>query len=464
MFKSKKIKLLRDLFFTISLVLSVFSLSYAEDMKEVRAIRHWSSNDTVRIVIDLSGTVEFTKGRLSSPERLFFDLKNCKLPKSLQSNYAININPIKMVRLGQFNSTTVRVVFDIDNPDYDFKVFSLEDPVRLVVDFLPKSQGEPAKDKPIPEPTKESIPDTKTEAKLTPQQKKIVVLDPGHGGHDPGAVGPSGIYEKDIVLDVSLKVRDYIAKNYPNIEVHLTRSRDVFIPLEQRAQIANRLNADLFVSIHTNAAPNRMARGIETFLLNWTDDEEAMKVAARENAISIKQMKEMKNEVSIILTSLERETKRDESVKAAGYVQNALVNNITAEHPRVPNLGVKQALFYVLVGAKMPSVLTEISFISNKEEEMLLSSDPYRDKIAKSIGDGINAYFANLPTDKISKYGKLQRNDTKPAEPVKIKSSQKPQKEKSSISSSKNIKNKNQKSTPKKPYKKPTKKAPVRSV
>ncbi|MFQ3573802.1 MAG: N-acetylmuramoyl-L-alanine amidase [Thermodesulfovibrionales bacterium] len=456
-------KLLRGLL-TISLVIFVCTSLYAEDMREIKGVRHWSSNDTVRVVIDLSGTVEFTKGRLSNPERLFFDLKNCKLPKSIQNNYNINLNPIKMVRLGQFNANTVRVVFDLDRADYDFKVFSLEDPVRLVVDLTTKAQGESPRERQTPEPTKEVIPDTKTEAKATPMQKKIVVLDPGHGGHDPGAVGPSGLYEKDIVLDVALKAKDYITSTYPHIEVHLTRSKDVFIPLEQRAQIANRLEANLFVSIHTNAAPNKLARGIETFLLNWTDDEEAMRVAARENAITLKQMKEMRNEVSIILTSLERESKRDESVKAAGYVQNSLIQNITSEFPKVPNLGVKQALFYVLVGAKMPSVLTEISFISNKEEEQLLATESYRYKIAQAIGDGINSYFMSLPADKISKYGKLQRNDTKPAEPIKIEAVKRSQKEKTSISSSKTVTNKNQKQLPKRQIKKPTKKVPVKSV
>ncbi|MCX8026708.1 MAG: N-acetylmuramoyl-L-alanine amidase [Thermodesulfovibrionales bacterium] len=463
MIRLNHIKVFQVFLVLASLLFALLASSYAEDMKEVKAVRHWSSNDTVRIVVDLSGPVEFTKGRLSNPERLFFDLKNCKLPKNIPSNYNINLNIIKMVRLGQFNANTVRIVFDIEKPDYDFKVFSLEDPVRLVVDFTPKTSGEQPKDKTTPEPIqKEVIPDTKTEAKSPPIQKKIVVLDPGHGGHDPGAVGPSGLYEKDIVLDVALKAAQYITNSYPHIEVHLTRNKDVFIPLEQRAQIANRLNADLFVSIHTNAAPNRLARGIETFLLNWTDDEEAMRVAARENAITMKQMKELKNEVSIILTSLERETKRDESVKAAGYVQNALIQNITSEYPKVSNLGVKQALFYVLVGAKMPSVLTEISFISNKEEEYLLSTEDYRIKIAQSIGDGINSYFLNLPADKISKYGKIQRNDIKSVEPVKIKTTKNGGYSSSDIKSK--TKNKEKKTNPKKYIKKPSKKAPVRSV
>lgn len=117
--------------------------------------------------------------------------------------------------------------------------------------------------------------------------KKRIVIDAGHGGHDPGAVGPNKLYEKDVVLDIALKLRELLQKN-ANYEVFLTRDKDVFIPLEQRTAIANSKNADLFVSIHANASSNRSAKGIETYMLNWTNSEESMKVAARENAISLK--------------------------------------------------------------------------------------------------------------------------------------------------------------------------------
>lgn len=393
---------------------------YSEETVEVKAVRHWVSNETIRVVIDLTSTVEFTKGRLSNPERLFLDLKNSRLQKGIPSNYGVGNALLKMVRLGQFNANTVRVVFDLERAEFDYKVFVLEDPARLVVDFIMKSTTVPErpdkkeKEKELERP----VDNTKIEAA---QIKKKIVLDPGHGGHDPGAVGPTGLYEKDVVLDVALKTKEHLNKRYPHYEVFLTRDRDVFIPLDKRAQIANDLKADLFVSIHTNASTNRLARGIETYLLNWTDDEEAMKVAARENAISFKQMKELRNEVSIILTSLERESKRDESIKVAGYVQNALSASITADYPLVADLGVKQALFYVLVGAKMPSVLTELGFISNPQEEKLLATEDFRDRLAHSLAEGINAYFLNLPAEKIARYSKPILPDRKvaTAEPVK---------------------------------------------
>jgi N-acetylmuramoyl-L-alanine amidase len=389
--------------------------TYAQELTEVKSLRHWSTGDTIRVVIDLSAPIEFTKGRLSNPERLFFDIKNSRLQKGIQTNYHIADSLIKMIRLGQFNPTTVRVVFDLERSDFDYKAFMLEDPSRLVVDFSTKTG--PTYEKPK-EPEKDKGNNTRTEARAS---KKRVVIDPGHGGHDPGAVGPTGLYEKDVVLDVALKAKEHIERRHPYIEVHLTRDRDVFIPLDKRAQVANNLNADLFVSVHANASPNRLARGIETYLLNWTDDEEAMRVAARENAISLKQMKELKSEVGLILTSLERESKRDESIKIAGYVQNALASSITEEYPSVPNLGVKQALFYVLVGAKMPSVLAEVAFISNPQEEKLLANEEFRDRLAFALAEGINGYFMNLPAEKITKYSKpkLPEKRAVAVEPIK---------------------------------------------
>jgi N-acetylmuramoyl-L-alanine amidase len=199
-----------------------------------------------------------------------------------------------------------------------------------------------------------------------------------------------------VVLDIALKLKKELEAN-SLYDVFLTRDKDVFIPLEERTAFANKVGADLFVSIHANASPRREAKGIETYLLNWTDDEEAMRVAARENAISLRKMKAMNQKmdiVKVIMDDLFRQIKRDESIKLAHYVQNSLIKNCENRY----NLGVKQALFYVLFGARMPSVLIEVSFISNPEEEKLLSEDEYRFKIAKAIYEGIEKYFVSLPS------------------------------------------------------------------
>ncbi|MBI3593141.1 MAG: N-acetylmuramoyl-L-alanine amidase [Nitrospirae bacterium] len=383
-------------------LLSFPSISASEDIVEVKGLRHHETSEYVRVVVDLSGSVEFAKGKLSNPERLFFDLRNAKIPKDLQKNFAINDRRLKTIRLGQFNANTVRIVFDLEVADYDFKIFSLEDPARLIIDIFSKSPADGKKpdtkgtDTKDPEAKKK---DLNTEAGLL---QRRIVIDPGHGGHDPGAVGPNGLYEKNVVLDIALKVRDIIRKEYPAYQVILTRESDVFIPLPERAKIANNNEADFFLSIHANASPNKQARGIETYFLNYTDDEEALRVAARENAISIKKMKQVQSELGIILASLDREKKRDDSLNLAGYIQNALVSTIKPYYPKANNLGVKQALFYVLVDAKMASALAEVSFISNPEEEKLLSDEAYKQKIAYSLVSGINAYFTAAPQQRMA--------------------------------------------------------------
>jgi N-acetylmuramoyl-L-alanine amidase len=353
------------------------SFSAASDKVKVKDIHHWSSPDYTRIVIDMTGPAEFSKNRLSNPDRLYFDLKNTSIVTEIKTTLPVGDGILKTVRASQFNPDTVRVVLDIEEIT-DYNSFVLEDPARLVIDLYGKG-------KQIDRPA-------------TNISKRRIVIDAGHGGHDPGAIGPNKLYEKDVVLDIALKVKK-ILKADPMYEVFLTREKDIFIPLEERTAIANRKDADLFVSIHANASPGIKARGVETYLLNWTDDEEAMKVAARENRISLKKMKAMNRQmdiVEVIKSDLMRENKRDESLKLANYVQRSMISTLENNH-NVHDLGVKQALFYVLFGAKMPSVLAEVSFISNPDEEKLLSRDSYRMEIARAIADGVTTYFTSSP-------------------------------------------------------------------
>ena len=360
------------LFLFIALTLLVSRPSFAAGSVDVTDIRYWSYPEYTRVVISLTDQAEFTQKRLSNPDRLFFDLKNTRINKEIKKNISVSNEMLKAVRAGQFDSSTVRVVLDLEKIT-DYKIVRLEDPVRLIIDIY---------------------------GKVTFSEKKRIVIDAGHGGHDPGAVGPNKLYEKDVVLDIALKLRELLLKN-PNYEIFLTRDKDVFIHLEQRTAIANSKNADLFVSIHANASPNRSAKGIETYMLNWTNDEEAMKVAARENAISLKKMRQMNKKemdiLEIIKSDLSRENKRDESIKLAHYIQKNLVSDLHKDYNHIVDLGVKQALFYVLFGAKMPSVLVEVSFISNPLEEKLLSKDDYRGDLARSISAGITKYMLKAP-------------------------------------------------------------------
>ena len=360
------------LFLFIALTLFVPHTSFAAGRVDVTDIRYWSYPEYTRVVISLTDQVEFTQRRLSSPDRLYFDLKQSRINGETKKNISVSNGMLKAVRAGQFDDSTVRVVLDLGKIT-DYKIVKLEDPSRIIIDIY---------------------------GQATFSEKKRIVIDAGHGGHDPGAIGPNKVYEKDVVLDIALKLRDLLQKNQ-NYEVFLTRDKDVFIPLEQRTAIANSKNADLFVSIHANASPNRSAKGIETYMLNWTTDEEAMKVAARENAISLKKMRQMNKKqmdiLDIIKSDLSRENKRDESIKLAHYIQKDLVSDLHRDYKHIVDLGVKQALFYVLFGAKMPSVLVEVSFISNPLEEKLLSKDDYRGDLARSISAGITKYMSKAP-------------------------------------------------------------------
>jgi len=362
------------------------SLSPAEKKVDVTDVSYWSYPDSTRVVITLSDNAEFTRKRLSNPDRLYFDIKDSRIKKEIKTVFPVANGMLKAVRAGQFNEGTVRIVLDLEKMK-DYKVASIEDPVRIIIDVFGYSS---LSGKPL-------------------SVRKRIVIDPGHGGHDPGAVGPNGLCEKDVVLDVGLKLKKILSEN-PDIEVYMTRDSDVFIPLVERTAIANGKAADLFVSIHANASPRKDAKGIETYFLNWTDDMESMKVAARENRISLKKMKSMKNEMDALdieLADLKRDHKRDESNKLANYIQLSMVNELHRNYSEIVDLKVKWAMFYVLFGAQMPSVLVEVSFVSNPLEEKLLSENTYRNDLAKSIASGIMRYLSSSPeTQTIAGIGK----------------------------------------------------------
>jgi N-acetylmuramoyl-L-alanine amidase len=217
-----------------------------------------------------------------------------------------------------------------------------------------------------------------------------IVIDPGHGGHDPGASG-KGVSESELVLDVALRL-EKLLKKQPGVDVILTRRTDEFIPLQERTAIANRENADLFLSIHANASPNPSARGIETYFLNFANNQSAAAVAARENAMSAQAMSALPDLVKAIALN----NKLDESRDFAGKVQRALVDRLRTSNRTIRDLGVKQAPFVVLIGATMPSVLAEISFVTNPQEARLLKGNVYRQRIAEALFNAIRKYQTSL--------------------------------------------------------------------
>jgi N-acetylmuramoyl-L-alanine amidase len=218
-----------------------------------------------------------------------------------------------------------------------------------------------------------------------------IVIDAGHGGHDPGSIGAGGYQEKDLVLDVALRL-EKLVRSELGAEVVMTRGTDVFIPLEERTAIANSKGADLFLSIHANASRNRKARGIETYFLNFARNAHAEEVAARENSISPATLKDLGNLVKAITTN----SKIDESRDFAQSVQEAMIESLAPDGHATYNRGVHTAPFYVLIGASMPSILAEIAFVSNPEEEKLLRTPERRQAIARSLLDGVRAYLFAL--------------------------------------------------------------------
>jgi N-acetylmuramoyl-L-alanine amidase len=219
-----------------------------------------------------------------------------------------------------------------------------------------------------------------------------IVIDAGHGGHDTGTIGPTGLMEKDLCLDVALRLGKIIQQRLPGAEVVFTRSDDTFIPLEERTNIANQTKADLFISIHANSSRNHAARGIETYYLNLKGSAEAMEVAARENASSQEGIHELQD----LVKRIARTEKIDESKELAEDVQDSLSKRVEKSGKSIRNRGVRKAPFVVLIGADMPSILTEISFLSNPADEKLLKQPEQRQKTAEGLYQGVVSYLQSM--------------------------------------------------------------------
>ncbi len=224
-----------------------------------------------------------------------------------------------------------------------------------------------------------------------------IVIDPGHGGHDTGTIGPNGLEEKDLVLDVSRRLGKLLQTRL-GAEVIYTRKDDTFIPLETRTAIANQESADLFVSVHANSSHDADARGVETYYLNFTSSPEALEVAARENAVSEKSIHELQD----LVKKIALKEKIEESQEFASDVQHSLHSGLSVKNPGLRDRGVKKAPFIVLIGANMPSILAEISFVSNPGDERRLETSDYRQKIAESLYRGIAKYVSGLSGVKVA--------------------------------------------------------------
>ncbi len=357
---------------------------------QVMSIRHWSSAEYTRVVIDLDGETEYSDHILRSdpelgkPPRVYLDIQSARISPALRQPIPIQDGLLTMARAAQHSKDVVRVVLDMESLS-TYRTFPLNPPFRIVIDVQGNGQIPEQPERRDQAPQKPSLP----------QQLGLgvrrVVIDPGHGGKDPGAIGPQGLKEKDVVLKIARKLEKKL-RDELGLEPILTRRDDRFISLDERTAIANAQKADLFISIHANAIRGRRTRGIETYVLNFATDEEAMKLAALENAVSTKKL----SDLQYILYDLMRTAKISESRALAENVQGSIYGRLRGKYSRVKDLGVKEAPFYVLIGANMPCILVEVSFISNREEERRLRSDSYLDDLASGIKNGIMRYMREI--------------------------------------------------------------------
>ncbi len=367
----------------------------------VTGIRFWSNPEYTRIVIDARNERNFTYRLLKKDpsinipfQRLYVDIHNSRLATNFPEHTPIDDDLLKRARAGQHEPHTVRVVVDIKSFK-SYKIFCLKDPFRIVMDILGENADAgalasvpPLQKQPTHRITTDNVKSSSIAKQLALGVRRIII-DPGHGGKDPGAPGYiKNIWEKDITLKLAKKLAVKLRKKL-SCEVILTRATDKYISLEERTAIANTKKADLFISLHCNASKSRKLRGFETYFLNLATDDQAIAVAARENATSRKNISDLES----ILNDLMQNAKIKESSRLASIVQNSMISNMKKKYSKIVNLGVKQAPFYVLIGARMPAILIETSFLSNKTECKRMITKKYQDSVCESITHGVEKYI-----------------------------------------------------------------------
>ena len=373
----------------------------------ITGIRHWSSADSTTVVLDLEDQVQYEAHRLAKPDRIYFDLHDTSLVPELEGK-SIDIGDalLARARVAQPVPGLTRLVLETKgNSNYSV---SLEpNPYRLVVQVTkigaaPKAQINLFPGAPQAEPKKLAIvvpPPTKQDLQLRAHVPKLrIVVDAGHGGWDLGTVGRRGLLEKDLVLEIAQRLGKLLETRL-GADVILTRNDDTYIPLDERAGIANQAQADLFISVHANYSDLPSARGVETYYTNLFSLPNAKDLETRSNVAS-------KTSDLATLTAPELLNKIDQSRRLAASVQRSLYGTLAAENPGLRDRGVKEASYVVLTETAMPGILAEVSFVSSPTDEQKLRSDGYREQIAEALYRGIARYAANSHGVKMASAGK----------------------------------------------------------
>jgi N-acetylmuramoyl-L-alanine amidase len=447
----------RQIFGALTLA-AVAAAQTATQPLQVTAIRFWTLTDVTRVAIETNGDFQYKSDRIPNPDRLFFDLKGARphLGGKGITIKQVGDQLLKRVRIAENVPGVTRVVLDLEGNNVEYTASQLGNPDRLMIELHRATGKPPATVSEVPADPKtpavvssgpsDNSPDSPSVLKprlveapppslaKPPQESKAVtkiappdilaanparvtssdgsrsltralglkinrvVIDPGHGGHDQGTASPAGLLEKDLVLDVALRLGKLIEEKMAS-EVVYTRSDDTFIPLEERTAIANRKKADLFISIHANSSPVPRVAGIETYYLNFTTSPDALDVATRENASSNKSVYELQD----LVQTIAKHDKVEESRSLAREVQAALQSFEIRNNPTAKDRGIRKAPFVVLIGAQMPSILAEVGFLSNQKEQTLLTKPEQRQKLAEALYKGIFKYSQTLSHYELAK-------------------------------------------------------------
>ena len=383
-------------------------------LKQIRVAQY--QPDQARIVLDVDSLSDYTSYLLENPPRLVIDVREPQSAKSgtesdggrdAPSTAAADEPSQATAPVRVADASPRKIIVEADDEDDSA-------PAKPELSASKRTSAKHSQDADSPtgrHKTRGSVPAgelSAREAKPTAEGDRSliralglkigrIVIDPGHGGHDTGTIGPNGLEEKDLVLDVSKRLGKLLESRL-GADVTFTRNDDTFIPLETRTSIANQAQADLFVSIHANSSRDPSARGVETYYLNFTSSADALEVAARENAVSNKSIHELQDLVKTIALK----EKIEESREFAADVQRSLHSGLSAKNAGLRDRGVKKAPFIVLIGANMPSILAEISFVSNPSDERRLKTPEYRQRIAESLYRGIAKYVSGLSGVKVA--------------------------------------------------------------
>jgi N-acetylmuramoyl-L-alanine amidase len=338
----------------------------------VTAVRILNHPDFTRVVVELSRSAPYETHVLADPPRLYLDIGEVWMEAPVREvQEGSEEGPVLRVRGGQNTLRRARVVLELDESTRRHRVFHLRQPDRIVTDVFRDATGDVASG---PSPSFD----------LRPVRR--IVIDPGHGGKDPGAVGPRGVREKDVVLRVARALRERLRRY--GLEVFLTRDDDSYLTLEERTERANRIGADLFVSIHANSSRNRRSTGVETYLLDTRYDRQTARVAARENGTTVAKLDDLQK----ILASLRLGYNEAFAARVARDVHGGLVGRLRQSYRGTRDLGVKRGPFLVLFAARMPAILVEVGFVSNATEAARLRTQEFAGVAAEGIARGLLEY------------------------------------------------------------------------